>query len=205
MHHLLIKPIKMYKLLAKGHACPACDKPVFGKLDTKRYCKKSCRFKYNKTKSKQLSFRCGDLDLFEKKNYEIMSFLIGPNKTEIHADLDALRAKGFRTSKYCAVGFHNGIRVYIIEQYCFYVKNSEVFIFLKGEPDKFLKGVEERWTLDFPNAKLEMMNDDNWSKKILGVELSKILKVLAVDSVQMKVIWEKLEKWALIFFGIWRI
>ncbi len=199
------KPNKMYRLLANGHACPACDKPVYGKLPTKRYCNKYCRFKLNKSKQKQLKQSCQDLDIFEKKNFEIMSCLIGTKKTSVRAHLDLLRSKGFRTSKYCSVGFHNGIRVYIIAQYAFYVKHSEVYIFLRGESDVFLKGVEERYLLDFPNAESEMVDDDKWSMSLLGIKLSKFLKVHGVNSREMNAVLSKLANWALRFFGIWRI
>ncbi len=188
-----------------GHACPACKEPVYGKLDTKRYCNKRCRFRYNKRKEKQLKIRCENLDQFEKKNFEIMSFLVGATKSYFKADLDLLRSKGFRTSKFCSKGFVKGIPVFIIEQYAFYVKNLEVHIHLLAQADDFLDGVEERWKLDFPNAEEELLDDDNLSMKVLGVKLKEYLKIHQPQSEVMEELRRKMAKWAIWVFGIWRI
>ncbi len=133
-----------------GHQCPTCKKDVYGKLDTKKYCTKNCRWIFHRRKEKQLKVPCEDMDFAQKKNYEVLGFSMGEKKNFFVAPLETLQRKNFRPNEYCSKGFHKGMKVCIVGAYAYYVKNGVVFAFRTREVETFLPGIEARWKMDNP-------------------------------------------------------
>ncbi len=147
-----------------GHDCPTCEVDVYGYLRTKTYCSDKCRSKFNKLKEKQLLEPCESLTEFQKKNYEVMRFVMGDTKDFFVTSLYSLQKKNFRPDEYCSKAHHLGIRVFVVGSFCYFIKSELVYVFRTSKMDDLFEGIAARWKLDFPE--LGVIANEVWKGKV---------------------------------------
>lgn len=146
----------MAKYRYMGHECPTCDEDVYGYFNTKIYCSDCCRSKFNKLKEKQLAITCEGMPEFRKKNIEVMNFTMGSSKNFFVAPLYKLQKKNFRPDENEGKKFYLGIKMYVVGNFYYFIKNNLVFVFRIGAVEELMKGIEFRWKLDFPEVGVVM-------------------------------------------------